>query len=739
MRRSKVLCVLLLLLGSEPFLVAQYKYPFQDPRLPVAQRVNNLLSLMTLQEKIDLLGRSMNVPRLGVYGCGKVGSIPGSCGQFEGLHGLALGGPNHWGLRSPGTPANGGRSTITTTQFPQAMGLGETWDPGLLEKIAAEEGVEARYVYQTYNRGGLIVRAPNADLARDPRWGRLEESYGEDPFLVGTMSAAFVRGLQGKNPRYWLTASLVKHFLANSNEDNRTASSSNFDARLLHEYYSFPFRMAIRQGHADAIMAAYNAVNGVPMAASPLLRSLVMDRWGLNGIIDTDRGALTFMVTKHKYYPNMAVAVAGAIHAGVNQFLNSYEVALKSALAQGLVTEKEIDANVAGVIRVMIRLGFLDPPALNPYSQIDADHMAPPWDQKSARKLALHATEESIVLLRNSARLLPLNLSRLHSIAVVGPMANVVYADGYGGTPPFAITPLQGLRQAAGSKVAIRYTADEAQAAALAKESDVAIVFVGNPPFCTKRAGPQPCPNPTEGQEGVDRKSLGLLPDQENLIRRVFAANPRTIVVLISSFPFTINWSEAHVSAILNLAQSSEEEGTALADVIFGSYNPAGRLTVTWPASIRQLPPMMDYDLQDGRTYMYFRGKPLFSFGFGLSYSTFRYSDLVTSATSLKPGGSIEVRVKITNTSARSGDEVAQMYVRHIGSRVSRQRLQLEGFRRVFVPAHDSRVVEMPLTADALRYWDPNLNAWSLERDKVKIMVGGASNDLPVAQVITIQ
>lgn len=738
MKVIRIASVVSLLIGSSLIARAQYRYPFQNPNLPVNQRIKNVLSLMTLQEKIDLLGKSMNVPRLGIYGCGRIDSIPGSTGQFEGLHGLAVGGPNHWERRSPGMPSMGGTSTIPTTQFPQATGLGETWDPALIEQVAGEEGREARYIYQTYNRGGLIVRAPNADLARDPRWGRLEESYGEDPYFVGTMSAAFVRGLQGNNPRYWLTASLIKHFMANSNEDGRIGSSSNFDARLLHEYYSAPFRMAIEQGGADSMMAAYNAVNGIPMTANPLLRNLVIKQWGLNGIIDTDRGALTFMVTKHKYYPDMAESATGAIHAGINQFLNNYQDAVKEALQRKLITEKDIDRNLTGVIRVMIRLGFLDPSSANPYAKIKSNGGTPPWDENASKELVLRTTEESIVLLKNSSHLLPLDLSRVHSIAVVGPMANAVYSDGYGGTPPFTITPLQGLRDIVGSRAAIHYSADDQQATELAKASDVAIVFVGNEPFCHKTAN-HVCPNPTGGQEGIDRKEIHLEPDQENLIQRVYAANPHTIVVLVSSFPFTIGWTKEHVPAILNVAHSSEEEGAALANVIFGNYNPAGRLTITWPASIDQLPPMMDYDIRDGRTYMYAKGTPLFPFGFGLSYSTFRYSDLNTSASTLSHGKSLELQVEITNTSARSGDEVVQLYVRHIGSKVPRPQLELEGFSRVYIPAHQSRFVKIPLAANNLRYWDTAKRTWVLEKDKVEVMVGSASNDIKVTKTITVR
>jgi len=320
------------------------EYPFGDPDLPIEARVDDILSRMTLDEKVACLGTIPNVPRLGIWGTGHV----------EGLHGLAMGGPGGWGGSDP----------IATTQFPQAIGLGETWDPDLIERAAAVEGYETRYMAQAraYRRGGLVVRAPNADLGRDIRWGRNEECYGEDAFLNGTLVTAFVRGLQGDDPRYWQTASLLKHFLANSNEDERVHSSSDFDQRLLREYYSVPFRMGVVDGGARAYMAAYNAYNGIPCTVHPILKDITVDEWGQDGIICTDAGALTMLVTEHHYYPDHEMAAAASIKAGTNQFLDRYREGTLGALASGLLTEADIDASLRGVFRVMIRLGLLDPP-----------------------------------------------------------------------------------------------------------------------------------------------------------------------------------------------------------------------------------------------------------------------------------------------------------------------------------------------------------------------------------------
>ena len=719
---------------------AQPSYPFQNPTLPVEQRIDNFLSLLTLQEKIDLLGKSINVPRLGLHAEGSVATIPGSGGQFEGLHGLAV--DSRWGIKSPGgADPMGGVSAIPTTQFPQPAGLGETWDPALIEQAAHQEAVEARYIFQRYDRGGLIIRAPNADLARDPRWGRSEESYGEDPYLVGTMAVAFVRGLQGDDLHYWLTASLVKHFMANSNEDGRGGSSSNFDARLLHEYYAAPFRMAIEQGGANAIMASYNAVNKIPMTANPMLKSLLMQRWGFNGLIDTDRGAVTNMVTKHKYFPNMDAAVAGAIHAGINQFLNEYETPLQADLASGQVTPAEIDANLRGLLRVLFRLGFFDPPAMDPYSTIGKDNQPAPWDSTAARELALRITRESIVLLKNAPLanrkpLLPLDATTVHSIAVVGPRANKVYIDGYGGQPPFAITPVEGIRAKAGFAVEVRTADDHDQAVALARTSDVAIVVLGNDPMWRSRFGYTP--DPTEGMEAVDRKEIHLNPEQEKLLEDVSAANPRTILVIVSGFPYAIPWAAGHLPAILHMTHSSEQEGAGLADVLFGNYDPAGRVTVTWPATLADEPPMMDYNLRDGRTYMCFKHKPLYAFGHGLSYTTFRYANLLVSSPKLPEDGALTVSVDVTNTGQRAGDEVVQMYVQHIGSKVARPREQLKGFARITLQPGETKSVQLPLAAKDLAYWNESKNQWTVEPGRVRIMIGSASDAIELSKLIAI-
>jgi beta-glucosidase len=649
---------------------------------------------------------------------------------------------------------------IPTTTFPQSRGLGQTWDPALLTQAAAQEAYETRYAYGKYHRGGLVVRAPNSDLSRDPRWGRSEESYGEDPLLVGTMATAFTKGLQGTQ-KYWMTASLLKHFLANSNEDLRDSSSSDFDWRLFQEYYSVPFRMAIESGHADAMMTSYNSWNHVPMTENPVLRDVVMKDWGFNGILCTDAGALTNMVKASHTFNSLPEATAAAVHAGINQFLDNYKDSMKEALAKGLLSESDLDRNLRGVFRVMIRLGMLDPNPMVPYASIGFDDAGPdPWNKPEAKALARKVTDESIVLLKNEvpgattdlppanrmsklmsfghrtpSALLPLDARQLKTIAVIGPLADKVALDWYSGTPPYTVTPLAGIREAAPlARVTYADGSDLSAAAALAKAADVAIVVIGNHPTCD--AGWNKCPVPSDGKEAVDRKSMTL--EQEEIAKAVFAANPKTVVVLQASFPFTTNWTEEHVPAIVEMTHNSEEQGRGLADVLFGAYNPAGRLTQTWVKDMADLPPMMDYNLRDGRTYLYAKEKPLYAFGYGLSYTTFEYRKVGLSETRIHSGQTLTVHVEVKNTGRRAGDEVVQMYVKHLDSSVARAKEELKGFGRVHLNAGESMTVNMPLAAKDLAYWDEGSKSWILEADKVQVMVGGSSDNLPLSTTLQV-
>jgi beta-glucosidase len=355
-----------------------------------------------------------------------------------------------------------------------------------------------------------------------------------------------------------------------------------------------------------------------------------------------------------------------------------------------------------------------------------------PWLTDKHKALALRAAQESIVLLKNAGGVLPLDKRSFKSIAVIGPRANEVLLDWYSGTPPYSVSPLDGIKSAVGDAVKVNYASDGDAAVKFARESDVAIVCVGNHPnggFDTQWARVSV---PSEGREAVDRQSITL--EQEELIKAVFQANPKTIVVLKSSFPYAINWTQANVPAIVHLALNSQEEGRALASVIFGDYNPAGRLVQTWPKSLEQLPPMMDYDIRHGRTYMYFRDTPLYPFGFGLSYTTFAYRDLKINRNG---GESIDVSVSVKNTGQRAGDEVVQLYVKHLDSKVARPLKELKGFTRIHLAPQEEKVVKLSVPVSRLAYW--NIDHWTVEKDQIEITVGGWSTDARVRKTIRIQ
>ncbi|HVU18397.1 MAG TPA: glycoside hydrolase family 3 C-terminal domain-containing protein [Candidatus Didemnitutus sp.] len=723
-----VLFVSMLSLAAFGAPAPTYDYPFRNPGLSEDQRIDDVVGRLTLDEKLGIVGFLPAIPRLNLT----------LTAITEGYHGIAQGGPSNWGRFNP----------TATTQFPQAYGLAETWDPGLLTRVSAEEATEARFLFQSekYHRAALVVMAPNTDIGRDPRWGRTEECYGEDPFLVGTMATAFVRGLQGDDPKHLKVGSLLKHFLANSNEDGRFHTSSNFDERLWREYYAKPFEMAVRDGHANAMMASYNAVNGVPQHVSPVLRNIVMKEWGLDGIICTDGGGMTNLVKEHKMFPDLPAAAAACLKAGINLYLDVSKEPLQEALKRGLITEKDLDQAIRGRFRMWLRLGLLDPAGTVPYASIGRTAGAvEPWNDPATHELVRQVTRESIVLLKNDAGVLPVDAAKIKSVAVVGPLANTTLLDWYSGTPPYRIDPREGIENYAHpsffspEKFDVNWVADMSDTAVeCARKRDVAVVVIGNQP--ESNAGWEIVTSPSDGKEAVDRKEIALPAAQEEFVRKVVAANPRTIVVLVANFPFSMPWVAAHAPAILQITHASQEQGSALADVIFGDFNPGGKTTQTWPASLDQLPPMMDFDIRHGRTYMYATAEPQYPFGFGLSYTTFNLSNL-HAADHLARDGSMEVSVDVTNTGTRAGDEVVQLYVRYPDSKVDRPHKQLRGFQRISVAPGKTQTARMTLRAADLAYWNVAAHDWTVEPGRVELLVGHSSrdSDLALRQMVAVQ
>jgi beta-glucosidase len=710
------------LLALAPYAISTQDYPFQNTKLSNDERLDNLISLMTLEEKVDHLSPMLpGIPRLGVKGTRIV----------EGLHGLALSGPANWAVK--------GKGEAPTTTFPQAIGLAQMWDPSLQEQVAAWEAYETRYLTQAkdFASAGLIVLAPNADLGRDIRWGRTEECYGEDPFLTAALTVAYVKGLQGDHPRYWKTASLMKHFLANSNENNRFVNSSDFDERLFREYYSYPFYKGVVDGGSRAYMTAYNKYNGIPCTVHPVLKKVTVAEWGQNGIICTDGGAFKRLIDSHHYYPNLTEAAAASIKAGITMFLDQYKPSLQEAMKSGMVAEKEINDAVRGNLRVMLKLGLMDSGSDNPYAAIGVEDAVKPWTKPEAAALARKATIESIVLMKNDG-LLPFKKEKLKSIAVIGPSADLVVSDWYAGTPPYKVSILDGIKNAVGKDVEVRFAPDNKADAAIiaARESDVAIVCVGNHPLSY---GLDWGKNhvASDGREDVDRQSISL--EQEDLVKLVKAANPKTVLALVSSFPYAIPWSKANIPAILHVTQSSQELGNGFADVLFGIVSPAGRLAQTWSASIDTLRPILDYNIRNGRTYMYDRNRPLFAFGHGLSYATFKYSDLKVDRSGIKDGETASISVLVKNDGPMDSDEVVQLYVGFPGSKVDRPVKALKGFKRVHIQSGKSMTVTLPLKAEDLKYWNETRHSFVLDAGEAKLMIGAASDDIRTNGKLMVQ
>jgi len=721
-----------LILAGGAFLRAQ-EYPFQNPKLSEEERLDNAVSLMTVDEKImTIVGQG--VPRLGIAG-------PGAT---EAIHGIVRGGdaelPNFGNAGQfgnwPGRPQPKYRNS---TAFPQAYGVGETWDREMAHIVGDVMSYEARFYSKDNPWKCLVLWAPNADLARDPRWGRTEESFGEDPYLVGEMVAAEVKGIQGDDSTYWRGAALMKHFLANSNEDSRYKTDSRFDEEQFRDYYSYGFWKGAKAG-AMSLMTAYNAYNGIPCIAAPFIKEVLIDEWGMKGTIVDDAGALRFMYMPemHGYAADVNDAVKKALEAGLSRFIDSNFTQVKVAYDAGYLSDEVINERTKANLRTMLRLGLMD--AECPYdAQEFGSEEDIPWERQEFKDKARLVTQKSIVLLKNEGNLLPLDKSKVKKIAVFGNRAEKVLKDWYGALPAYRVSPLDGIKaKVEGTDVEVKFQRWDTDGSAqeLAKWADVCIVCVGNHPATSPDWDQQSVQAPWaygtvagDGREALDRRSLQL--ETEDLIKVVWQANHNTVVTLISSFPFAINWTAENVPAIVHMTQCSQETGSALADVLFGDYNPAGRLTQTWVKDILDLPNLLDYDIRHGRTYMYAKAKPLFPFGFGLSYTTFKYSHLKVK----KDGDNYVVKFDLKNTGSRDGEEVVQLYARFKNDDASKR---LRGFERVAVKAGETVPVEIVVPADDLKLWDSGKHAFAFRNGRAKLLVGASSEDIRLKKNIKL-
>jgi beta-glucosidase len=708
--------------------------PWRDPDLPFEQRVRDLVGRMTLGEKVSQMQDvAPAIERLG---------IPAYNWWNEALHGVA-------------------RSGLATS-FPQAIGLAATWDDSLMFRMATVISDEARAKYHEYVRSGsrkryqgLTFWSPNINLFRDPRWGRGQETYGEDPFLTGRLAIQFIRGMQGDDPKYLKTVSTVKHFAVHSGpEPGRHTFNAVVSERDLRESYLPHFEAGIREGHAYSLMCAYNRVLGKPACGSDLLLGTILrGEWGFPGYVVSDCGAIDDIYLRHKVAATVAEAAALGVRAGDDLSCGQEYGALGDAVKRGLVTEAEIDTAVSRLFLARMKLGMFDPPervrwAATPYGVLD---------QPAHRVLARKAAQESLVLLKNRGGVLPLRKD-LRTLAVIGPDADdqELLLGNYNGTPADPVTPLRGIREALGKGTSVLYArggdladglparegvpprsrSDSSllvEAVDAARRADAVVLFLGLSP----RLEGEEMRVEVEGFTGGDRTSLDLPAAQERLLERIVAVGKPTVLVLMSGSALSVNWAAEHVPAIVEAWYPGQAAGTAIADVLFGDANPAGRLPITFYRSVTDLPAFEDYRMA-GRTYRFFTGTPLYPFGHGLSYTTFGYRNLRTSSATLAAGDTVTVSVDVSNTGARAGDEVVQLYVQHLGSKVERPREDLRGYRRVTLAPGETRTVAFPLAAASLAYWNPGTHRWVVEDEPVRIRVGASSADIRAERTITV-
>ena len=755
--------------------------PYKNASLPVDERVKDLLGRMTLEEKVAQMestwqNRGYSQPEAAYFFAtdGKLepakakAMLKNGLGEFS-RPSEAVAGANHL----PATPeamANvtnqvqklmledtrlgiplifheeclHGLAATGGTSYPQAIGLASTWDPALLQKVFSATALEVR------TRGVQDCLMPVIDLARDPRWGRTEETYGEDPYLVSRMGVAAVKGLQGAGQSIdgdHVLATL-KHFAVHSQPEGGTnVGPALYSERTIRESFFVPFEVAIHEANARTIMPSYNELDGIPNHSNVwLLRDVLRKEWGFDGLVVSDYFAIDEMITRHHIAANCAQAAKYAIEAGVDielPFGRCY-AELPALVKSGQVPEALIDQAVVRILRAKFELGLFDHPYVDPKRAAEVSNPA------ANQQLALQAAHETITLLKNQNNLLPLDAGKYKRIAVIGPNAADVHLGGYSGVPGRGVSILQGIKDKVGGKSEVFYAegcriteskpdwnADKvtpsdpkldekriAEAVAVMQKADVGVVVVGENEQTVREAW-------AETHLG-DRDDLNLLGRQDELVKQLLATGKPVVVILIHGRPNSINNIAANAPAILDGWYLGQEGGTALADVLFGDYNPAGRLPITVPRSVGQLPDYYYSKPTAKRGYLFADKSPLFPFGFGLSYTTFRYANVQVAPASIAATGSVTVQVDVTNTGKRTGDEVVQLYVRDEVSSVTRPVKELRGFERISLKPGETRKVTFTLGPAALQFYNRDMKR-VVEPGKFTVMVGPNSADLQSA------
>ena len=704
---------------------------WKDPTQPLSDRVHDLVRRMSLAEKVSQMDCvAPAIPRLG---------IPAYSYRNECLH---------------------GRRAVDTmdfnTVFPQAIGMAATWDLPLIHEEANVISTEFRAAHNDYagkhggdstNSFGLTCYTPNINIFRDPRWGRGQETYGEDPFLTAQTAVAFIKGLQGDDPKYIKILACAKHFSAHSGpEPDRHRLNVAPPERDLYETYLPAFEAAVREAHVGSVMGAYSSLYGVPDCANHfLLTDLLRKQWGFDGFVVSDGSAVIYIWRTHKYAATLAEAAADAVKAGCDLASgagkNGYGELLR-AIQKGLISEDAIDAAVSRDLTARFRVGLFDPPSMVPWSKITpADNNTP-----EHRTLALKVAEESIVLLKNN-RVLPLNRAKIKNIAVIGPNASSLNAllGSYNGNTPQAVTILDGIKAAAGTNIEVTYAPGcplalknnqsnqpasdmTARAVATAKLADV-VICVGGIDATLENEENHNSEKDCQGFDRGDRTRIELPAPQEDLLKALYATGKPVIFINCSGSAMAMPWEAGHLAAIVQAWYPGEEGGRALAEMLFGEMNPAGRLPVTFYSSTADLPPFTDYSMSN-RTYRYFSGKPVFAFGHGLSYTKFSYRDAGVNQSSYPADGTVTLSFDLKNTGKRDGDEVAQVYFNRVHPVESQPKLALCGFVRAHVAKGATSKISLDIPVKQFRSWNTGSKQYVVEPGNYELLIGAASDDI---------
>jgi beta-glucosidase len=710
MRKIFFFQFVLIVFASSAFTQTKYDYPFRDPSLPIEQRVNDLVSRLTLEEKVSqMLNATPAIDRLG---------IPAYDWWNECLHGVA-------------------RTPYHVTSYPQAIGMAATFDTGAMETMGDYTAEEGRAIYNEsmrkndHNRYlGLTYWTPNINIFRDPRWGRGQETYGEDPYLTGTMAKSFVEGLQGNDPNYLKAAGCAKHYAIHSGpEPSRHVFDVNVSAHDLWDTYLPAFHELVVDAKVAGVMCAYNAYVGQPCCGNDqLMVNILRNDWKFTGYVTSDCGAIDDFWEQHKTSPDAESAATDAVLHGTDvECGNTTYKTLIKAVQDGKLSEDEINTSLKRLFTIRIRLGMFDPPEMVRYAQIPITALESLPHKDHALKMA----RESIVLLRNQNHLLPLNKS-LKKIAVLGPNADNANTQlgNYNGEPSVVTTVLQGIKDKLGSNTEVFYSRatnfvdttgpDFSKLIDSIKDADV-VIYVGG---ISPRLEGEEMKVTQPGFKGGDRTTIALPTVQTDFLKALKATGKPVVFVMMTGSAIAIPWEAANIPAIINAWYGGQAAGTAVADVLFGDYDPSGRLPVTFYKSDNDLPSFDDYSMAN-RTYRYFEGEALYPFGFGLSYATFKYGDLTLSKSTVDAHGSVKAEVTVTNTGKTKGDEVVQLYLSH--EDISYAPLYaLKGFERITLLPGQSQKISFTLTPELLKLVDQT-GQQSFIPGKMKVIAGGSS------------